>query len=131
MDVCSCNIFSLNLLHSRDGRKVKFDCHISSCTSYLCISCHIRIISSHIRFKSFQIYAFHSHRICVSHLMILSHPLSASLVPSILTAARAMAEHVRSTSAHRRRWLRQFLLLTCLVCVASFSSFTGTLGDDF
>ena len=91
-------------------------------------SMHIMSYQIHfqIRFKSFQIYAFHSHRICVSYLIILSHPLSASLVPSILMAASAMAEHVRSTSVYRRRWLRQWMLLTCLAYIASVSSFTGT-----
>ena len=56
----------------------------------------------------------------------------ASPVPICCTKfTGAMAEHVRSISVHRRRWLTQWMLLTCLACRARFSSFTGSLDDDF
>ena len=100
----------------RNMKDIKFDCHIQFMS--------VRIIFISIHVISY-LKCSYNHNL-ISYVMNLSHSLFASLPPSILKAARAMAEHVKSTSVHPRRWLRQWMLLICMACIASFSSFTGT-----
>ena len=56
--------------------------------------------------------------------------IGRSICRQVSRAASAMAEQVRTTFVHQRRWLRQWMLLTCLACIASFANFKGTLNDD-
>ena len=94
------------------------------------IAVHVISHQNHIHIFSYQIHVmFISY--CYSYGSITSFackssPMHKSTWRHGNTAARAMAEHVRSTSVHQRRWLGQCMLLTWLACIASFASFKGT-----